>query len=142
MWFQIGKNHIQPPGLVALLKAVQANPSCGLQCLDLHAITLTLDLERMVEELKKSHTHLRVEHAGVGGFKTPKPLLPPVVKLEEYCKKENVKLEDLCFLFDKDRKKLLSEEEFRGALKVIVCVCEKEREMWSSNFLPDMLAIH
>lgn len=114
----MGKNHIKPPGLRAILDAVRANSSCGLQCLDLHAITISLDVQKTIERLKETHSHLQVEHGGVGGFKIPKPLLPPLTKLVDYCKKENIKMEDLCYLFDKDRKKLLSEEEFRDALKV------------------------
>ncbi len=114
----MGKNNIQPQGLKALLDAIKASSSCPLHMLDLKSITITLDLEKLIAETKENHTQLQVEHGGVGGFKPPKPLLPPLVKLEKYCKKENIRLEDLCFLFDKDKKKVLTEEEFRDALRV------------------------
>jgi len=61
-------------------------------------------------------------------FKPPKPLLPPLVKLDKYCQKENIRLEDLCYLFDKDKKKVLTEEEFRDALRVSVCLSNFFRE--------------
>ena len=114
----MGMNNIQPQGLKALLDGIRTASSCSLQTLDLHAVTITLDIETLINETKQSHTQLRVEHGGVGGFKPPKPLLPPLPKLNKYCQKENIRLEDLCFLFDKDKKKVLTEEEFRDALRV------------------------
>ena len=115
---QLGKNYIQPPGLRALLEVVQSHPSCGLHLLDLHSITISLDVHKMIDRLKRSHVHLRVEHGGVGGYKSPKPLLSPLAKLQEYCKRSDIKMEDLWLLFDKDGKKMLSEVEFKNALRV------------------------
>ena len=68
--------------------------------------------------MKKSHAHLKITHGGIGGHKAPKPLLPPVAKLVKYCKENNVVLLDLFRLFDKEQQMVLSEEEFRNALKV------------------------
>lgn len=115
---QLGKNPIQPAGLAALLDAVKVCSTTTFQCLDLDGITITLDIEKTVNELKESHPHVSILHAGVGGFKAPKPLLPPMAKLMKYCKENKVVLLDLFCLFDKEQQMVLSEEEFKNALKV------------------------
>lgn len=114
----MGKNPIQPTALTTLLNAIKSSSGNILQCLDLDGITITLDLEKTVAELKESHPHLSISHGGIGGFKPPKPLLPPMAKLVNYCKENNVQLLDLFHLFDKEQQMILSEEEFRSALKV------------------------
>ena len=115
MPIQVGKNNIQPQGLKTILEGLKTS---SLHILDLSGVTITLDMEKLINELKEINSQLQINHGGVGGFKPPKPLLPPLVKLGKYCQKENIKLEDLCYLFDKDKKKALSEEEFRDALRV------------------------
>lgn len=114
----MGKNPIQPAGLVALLDAVRACSTSTFQCLDLDGLTITLDIEKTIGELKETHPHVSIPHGGVGGFKPPKPLLPPMAKLVKYCKENKVELLDLFHLFDKEQQMVLSEEEFRKALKV------------------------
>ena len=115
---QLAKNPIQPAGLSALVDAVDLCSTPNFECLDLNGITITLDIEKKVNELKDSHPQIAILHGGVGGLKPPKPLLPPTAKLLKYCKENKVELVDLFRLFDKEQKMLLSEEEFRNALKV------------------------
>ena len=103
---------------MVLLEAVRACSTTTFQCLDLDGITITLEIEKIVKELKESHPHVSIPHGGVGGFKPPKPLLPPAAKLVKYCKENKVVLLDLFRLFDKEQRLVLSEEEFRNALKV------------------------
>lgn len=117
-FLQLGQNPIQPSGLVVLLDAVKACSNTTFQHLDLGGITITLDIQKRVKELKESHPHVSIPHGGVGGFKPPKPLLPPAAKLVKYCKENKVILLDLFRLFDKEQRMVLSEEEFRSALKV------------------------
>jgi len=116
---QIGKNPIQASGVLALLNAVKSSSNNVLQCLDLDGITITLDIAKQLKEMEESHAHLRVFHGGTGGYKEPKPMLEPVQKLAKYCKENSVQLMDLFRSFDKEQSKVLPEEEFRNALKVI-----------------------
>lgn len=116
----MAKNPIQPAGLAALVDAVGNCSTTNFQCLDLDGITITLDIEKKVNELKDSHPQISILHGGVGGLKPPKPLLPPMAKLLKYCKENKVELLDLFRLFDKEQQMLLSEEEFRNALKVCI----------------------
>ena len=88
--------------------------------LGLEGITVTLDIEKTVNEMQETNPHVSVSHGGIGGFKPPKPLLPPMAKLVKYCKENKVELLDLFRLFDKEQQMVLSEEEFRNALKVCV----------------------
>lgn len=118
----MAKNPIQPAGLAALVDAVGSCSSANFNCLDLDGITVTLDIEKKVNELKDSHPHVTIPHGGVGGLKPPKPLLPPMAKLLKYCKENKVELMDLFRLFDKEQQMVLSEEEFRNALKVCIVV--------------------
>ena len=113
----MAKNPIQPAGLSAMVDAV-GTCSNSFQCLDLDGITITLEIEKKVNELKESHSNISIPHGGVGGLKPPKPLLPPMAKLLKYCKENKVELLDLFRLFDKEQQLVLSEEEFRNALKV------------------------
>lgn len=115
---QIGGNPIQPSGLSAMLDAIKATSNGTFQSLDLEGITITLDHQRTVQELKESVPHVKISHGGIGGFKQPKPLLPPMAKLVKYCKENKVELLDLFRLFDKEHQMVLSEEDFRKALKV------------------------
>jgi hypothetical protein len=103
---------------VALLDAVKACSTPTFQHLGLDGITVTLDIQKSVNGMKESNSHVSIPHAGVGGFKPPKPLLPPMAKLAKYCKENKVELLDLFRLFDKEQQMVLSEEEFRNALKV------------------------
>ena len=68
--------------------------------------------------MRSSHPHLRVPHGGTGGFQKPKPLLPPLAKLAKYVEENGVKLIDLFRSFDKEQRNVLTEEDFRAALKV------------------------
>lgn len=115
---QLAKNPIQPAGLSALVEAVGSCSTPNFECLDLDGNTITLDIEKRVDELKDSHPQIAIYHGGVGGLKPPKPLLPPMAKLLKYCKENKVELMDLFRLFDKEQRMVLSEEEFRNALKV------------------------
>lgn len=115
---QIGSNPIQPSGLAALLDAVKVCSTSTFQCLELGGITITLDIEKTVNEMQETNSHVSIPHGGIGGFKPPKPLLPPMAKLVKYCKENKVELLDLFRLFDKEQQMVLSEEEFRNALKV------------------------
>lgn len=116
--FQVGCNPIQPAGLAALLDGVKTCSPGTFECLDLSGITIPLDIEKAVGKLQESHPHISIPHGGVGGFKPPKPLLPPMTKLVKYCKEKKVELLDLFRLFDKEQRMILSNEEFRSALKV------------------------
>ncbi len=89
-------------------------------CLSLDGITVTLDVQKSVEDLRETNSHVSVPHGGVGGYKPPKPLLPPMAKLVKYCKENKVVLLDLFRLFDKQQQMVLSEEDFRSALKVAI----------------------
>lgn len=95
-----------------------ASTSMQFQCLDLDGITITLAMEETISQLKETHPHISIPNGGIGGFKPPKPLLPPTAKLIKYCKENKVELIDLFRLFDKEQRMVLSEEEFRNALKV------------------------
>ena len=99
---------------------VRSSANSTLQCLGLDGITITLDADKMLREMQESHTHLQVPHGGVGGYKEPKPLPEPHVKLMKYAKENNLELRDLFRAFDKEQKQALLEEEFRNALKVNV----------------------
>lgn len=101
-----------------MLDGIKSCSAGTFECLDLSGITIPLDIEKAVGELKESHPHVSIPHGGVGGFKPPKPLLPPMAKLVKYCKENKVELLDLFRLFDKEQKMILSDEEFRNALKV------------------------
>ena len=116
---QIGQNAIQSDGIVALLNAVKSM-SNTFQCISFDGLTITLEIDKMLKEMKESHSHLSVPHAGVGGYKQPKPKLQPHEKLKKYAMENNVKLKDLFVSFDKEQRLLLTEEEFRNALKVMI----------------------
>ncbi len=115
---QIGQNPIRDPGIIAFLDAVKLCTSTTLQTLSFEGLTITLAIEKTLQELSKSHKHLTISHAGTGGYKHPKPKQEPIEKLDNYCKENNVVLIDLFRSFDKEQKKFLSEEAFRNALKV------------------------
>ena len=86
--------------------------------LSFDGITVTLAIEKTINELSTSHGHLTITHGGTGGFKHPRPLQDPIDKLDKYCKENSVVLLDLFQSFDTGQINSLSEEAFRNALKV------------------------
>ena len=106
------------PGIYAILDAVRSGSGSSLQHLGFDAITITLDVERTLKEMKESHPNLEIVHGGTGGYRVPKPLPTPIEKLTKYCNENGVRPIDLFRSFDKERHKCLSEIEFRNALKV------------------------
>ncbi|XP_064391440.1 leucine-rich repeat-containing protein 74B-like [Halichondria panicea] len=133
--FKIGQNPIRDPGIIAFLDAVKLCTSTTLQTLSFEGLTITLAIEKTLQELSKSHKHLTISHAGTGGYKHPKPKQEPIEKLDNYCKENNVVLIDLFRSFDKEQKKFLSEEAFRNALKHISApLMEFERQKLIKEF--------
>ena len=132
---QIGKNPLQVPGIYAILDAIRAGSGSSLQHLGFDAITITLDVERTLKEMKESHPKLEIVHGGTGGYQVPKLLPTPIEKLTKYCSDNGVRPIDLFKSFDKEKHMCLSEIEFRDALKVSHSCCYQLSEDLSSESL-------
>ena len=104
--------------MYAFLDAVRTSSSSTLQLLSFEGLTITLDIEKTIVQLKESHPSLKIEHAGTGGYLVPKPLPTPLEKLTQHCLENKVRLIDLFLNFDKEQYDVLSETEFRNALRV------------------------
>ena len=115
---QIGKNALQVPGIYAILDAVRSGSGSSLQHLGFDGMTITLDVEKTLKEMKETHPNLEIVHGGTGGYQVPKPLPTPIEKLTKYCSENGVRMIDLFRSFDKEEHKSLSEIEFRNALRV------------------------
>lgn len=115
---QIGKNALQVSGIYAILDAVRSGSGSSLQHLGFDGMTITLDVEKTLKEMKETHPNLEIVHGGTGGYQVPKPLPTPIEKLTKYCSENGVRMIDLFRSFDKEEHKSLSEIEFRNALRV------------------------
>lgn len=104
--------------MAVFVDALRPVTNTVLQLVDFSGITVTLEIAKSIKEMAQTHPNLSIPHGGTGGYKVPKPLLGPVEKLVKYCKENNVQMIDLFHLFDKEQADILSEEEFRNALKV------------------------
>ena len=75
-------------------------------------------MDKIIKAMMSDIPGLEVVHAGTGGYKEAKPLPGPLEKLTNYAKENNVKLQNLFGLFDKEKSGELTEEDFRASLKV------------------------
>ena len=102
-----------------ILNVVKGSSNSALSCLSFERTTLSLEAEKLVEETKAVHPNLEVIYAATEGHQIPKPTPPPLEKLKKYAVDNKIELKDLFQSFDKEHCGLLSEEDFRTALKVI-----------------------
>ncbi len=84
---------------------------------------MSIDVDKIIRSMMSDIPGFEVSYGGTGGYKEVKPLPTPVQKLAKYTKENNVKLQDLFLIFDKEKRGELTEEEFRDSLKVRHTLC-------------------
>ena len=114
----MGKNPLEPKDIEPILNAVKGSSNSALQCLSFERNTLTLQVEKLVVDVKDAHPNLEIIYAVTQGHQIPKPNPPALEKLKTFATDNKLELKDLFQSFDKEHCGLLSEEDFRNALKV------------------------
>ncbi|XP_033628427.1 leucine-rich repeat-containing protein 74B-like isoform X1 [Asterias rubens] len=111
-----GKNPMQAAGTFAILKAVKDNSNTLIDELDFSGIQVNKDFEDLFNELKEIRPNVKVHHGGMKEAVKPKLKLNPMLKLQRYIQKNNLRLVDFFNKFDKDGSMSVTYAEFEEGL--------------------------
>lgn len=75
-------------------------------------------MEKEITVLKEVHPKLQITHGGLGGYVKPRPKPEPIHRLHKHLEEHNIKLMDVFKKFDAEDSGLVSEANFREAIKV------------------------
>ena len=85
-------------------------------------ITINPEVEKEIAELKEVHSNIQITHGGLGGYVKPKPRPEPIHQLHKHLTEHNIKLMDVFKKFDAEDTGLVTEPNFREAIKVSTCI--------------------
>lgn len=114
---RMGKNPMQTAGAFGILKAVKENPNSAIEELDFNTIQVNKDFDDLFKEAKETKPNLKVKHGGSMEEVKPKKQLNPMVKLQRFIQKNNLRLVDFFNDFDTDGSMSVTYDEFTIGLK-------------------------
>ncbi|XP_022096288.1 leucine-rich repeat-containing protein 74B-like isoform X2 [Acanthaster planci] len=113
---RIGKNPMQAAGAFAILKAVKDNTNTIMDELDFSGIQVNKEFEDLYNQLKETRPNIKIHHGGMKEAVKPKQKLNPMLKLQRYIQKNNLRLVDFFNKFDKDGSMSVTYDEFEEGL--------------------------
>ncbi|XP_067935060.1 leucine-rich repeat-containing protein 74B-like [Watersipora subatra] len=114
---KMGRNPMQSAGCWAVCSAILKNPHVLMKELVFDDVLVNKDFNEIHQELKNLIPDIHVYHGGLEPPKKPKAKLHPMVKVQNYITKHNLKLIDFFRRFDQDGSMSVSHSEFKEGLE-------------------------
>ncbi|PIK52516.1 hypothetical protein BSL78_10614 [Apostichopus japonicus] len=112
-------NPLTAAGAMALLLAIEKNTNSSLQELDLTGIVLNRNVMEVVDSIRSSRPGFNLTyHGAIGQFEVmPDEEPSPVAVVQDYLRKNNLRVFDLFRAYDKDKNLSVSREEFKKGIE-------------------------